>query len=330
MELVIDVEPELGASYDDLMTLAQAVERLGFHGFFLADHYLMGEQKLPGPTDAWTTIAGLARDTKRLRLGTLVSPVTFRRPGPLAVAVAQIDAMSGGRVELGLGAGHGELEHRAYGIPFYDVGGRFDRLEEQLEIIRGLWTTPVGETYSFNGKIYQLADCPALPKPVQQPCPPIVVGGRGPKRTPRLAATFADELNVSYVPPPVAREAFGRAQEACEAIGRDPASLRLSTTALLCCGRDERELAQRSQRLLARRQPVAPPAEENKNLSYWKSYPGFSDVAGFAAVGTPDVLVERLLAYRDAGASRVYLHVYDVADIEHFELVATQVMPHLV
>ena len=212
------------------------------------------------------------------------------------------------------------------------MAGRFDRLEEQLEIIRGLWTTPVGETYSFQGEIYQLADCPALPKPVQQPCPPIVVGGRGPKRTPRLAAKFADEINVSYVPPPVAGEMFVRAQEACSAIGRDPATLRLSTNTMLCCGRDARELAMRSQRLLARRQPAAvatAPTELNKNLTYWKNYPGFADVAEFAAIGTPDVLVERLRAYRDVGASRVYLHIYDVSDIEHLELVASEVMPHL-
>src|SRR5262245_53657906 len=184
-----------------------------------------GDDALPGPTDAWTTLAGRARDTSRIRLGTLVSPVTFRFPGPLAIAVAQIDAMSGGRVELGLGAGWNDREHAAYGIPFPPTGVRFDQLEDQLAIISGLWSTPAGEHFSYTGPQYSIDDSPALPKPVQQPGPPIVIGGFGAKRTPRLAAQYASEFNVAFAQPHDYPEIVGRVAAACEAMGRDPASL---------------------------------------------------------------------------------------------------------
>ena len=197
MDLRIFTEPQQGASYDDQLAIAQRAERLGFSAFFRSDHFLrMGDgDPLPGPTDAWTTLAGLARETSTIRLGTLVTSATFRHPGILAVQVAQVDAMSGGRVELGLGAGWFAEEHDAYGVPF--PAKRFGLLEEQLEIITGLWGTPVGEKYSFDGKHYQLTDSPALPKPVQQPVP-VIVGGGGPRRTPRLAARFAAEYNQSF------------------------------------------------------------------------------------------------------------------------------------
>src|SRR3954463_856556 len=181
-------QPQQGASYEDLLAVALTAEEEGFDAFFRSDHYLRmgpggGE---PGPTDAWITLAGLARETSRIRLGTLVSSATFRLPGPLAVTVAQVDAMSGGRVELGLGTGWFEAEHMAYGIPFSMLGERFERLEEQLGGITGLWRGPPGERFSFAGRHYQLEDSPALPKPVQQPHPPVIVGGGGAKRTPRL------------------------------------------------------------------------------------------------------------------------------------------------
>src|SRR5689334_1101889 len=200
MRLVIFTEPQQGASHDDLLRVAKAAEDGGFDGFFRSDHYLrMGDGSgLPGPTDAWLTLAALAVQTSRIRLGTLVTSATFRLPGPLAIGVAQVDAMSGGRVELGLGGGWFEQEHTAYGIPFPPVGERFDRLEEQLEIVEGLWTTPVGEQYTFAGKHYQVTNSPALPKPVQSPRPPIIVGGAGKKRTPALAARYADEFNAPF------------------------------------------------------------------------------------------------------------------------------------
>ena len=167
MQLRIFTEPQQGAEYETLLAVAKTTEDCGFDAFFRSDHYLkMGDGSgLPGPSDAWITLAGLARETKRIRLGTMVTAGTFRLPGPLAISVATVDRMSGGRVELGLGSGWFEAEHTAYGIPFGSLGRRFDRLEEQLQIITGLWSTPVGETYSFDGAEYQLANAPALPSP---------------------------------------------------------------------------------------------------------------------------------------------------------------------
>ena len=200
MKLRIFTEPQQGASYQTLRSVALAAEELGFDAFFRSDHYLkMGSVSgLPGPTDAWATLAALAVETSRIRLGTLVTPATFRLPGPLAITVAQVDQMSGGRIELGLGAGWYEAEHTAYGIPFPPLGERFDILTEQLEIITGLWDTADGETFSFSGAHYQLSDSPALPKPAQRPRPPVILGGAGARRTPRLAARFADEFNLGF------------------------------------------------------------------------------------------------------------------------------------
>ena len=194
-QLRIFTEPQQGATYDDLLAVARRAEELGFGAFFRSDHYLaMGDALeaggFPGPTDAWTTLAGLARDTSTIRLGTLVSPATFRHPGALAISVANVDQMSGGRVELGLGAGWYEQEHTAYGIPFPDVRERFDRLGEQLEIVTGLWSTATGQRFDFAGRHYVVADSPALPKPVQAGGIPIIVGGGGRNRTPALAAAI--------------------------------------------------------------------------------------------------------------------------------------------
>jgi len=230
VQLRIFTEPQQGASYDDLLAVARATEECGFDAFFRSDHYLVmgGRDGLPGPTDAWITLAGLARETRRIRLGTLVTAATFRLPGPLAISVAQVDVMSGGRVELGIGTGWYEAEHHAYGIPFPPVGERFDRIREQLAIITGLWATPIGTPFTFEGKCYQVTNSPGLPKPAQKPRPPIIIGGGGPKRTPRLAARYADDFNVGFQSPEVSAERFARVREACRAIGRDPASLVLS------------------------------------------------------------------------------------------------------
>ena len=222
MQLRIFTEPQQGADYATLLRIAKATEDLGFDAFFRSDHYLkMGPVSgLPGPTDAWITLAGLAVQTSRIRLGTLVSPVTFRPPGPLAISVAQVDQMSGGRVELGLGTGWFDQEHAAYGLPFPPLGERFSIMEEQLAVITGLWTTPVGETFSFDGKHYSVTDSPALPKPRQQPKPPIVIGGGGQKRTPRLAAAYADDYNAGFDTVAGTQAAFDRVRAAVQAAGR--------------------------------------------------------------------------------------------------------------
>jgi F420-dependent oxidoreductase-like protein len=308
MELRIFTEPQQGATYDDLLAVARAAEDLGFGAFFRSDHYLgMGTEGLPGPTDAWVTLAGLARDTSTIRLGTMMTSATFRHPGPLAIAVAGVDQMSGGRVELGLGAGWFEAEHTAYGIPFPGTGERFDRFEEQLAIITGLWETPPGERFDFTGTHYRLEDSPALPKPVQQPRPPVLVGGLGKRRTPALAARYADEFNLPFVDEETTRAQFDRVRRACAEIGRDPAGLRWSNALVLCVGRDEAEL---SRRAAAIGRDVA---ELREN--------------GLA--GTPAEVVEKLGRYAALGSQRAYLQVLDLADLDHLALVADEVMPHV-
>ena len=300
------IEPQEGASYESQRALAQIAEELGFDALFRSDHYtsFFGGDGLPGPTDAWTTIAGLARETSRLRLGTLVSPITFRLPGPLAISVAQIDAMSDGRVELGIGAGWNDREHRAYGIPFPPTGERFDRLEEQLAVITGLWSTPAGERFSYVGTHYEVDDSPALPKPVQRPYPPIVIGGFGPKRTPRLAARYASEFNAAFAPPEVFPENVARVHAACEATGRDPASLGISIANTVVCGNDDAEIERRAAAIGRTREQ----AEQ-----------------GFG--GTPGQVVDRIGIYRAAGADTIYLQVLDIGDHDHLRLLASEVVP---
>ena len=245
MQYCVFTEPQQGASYHDQLAFAQAAERLGFDGFFRSDHIMGGSEgdALPGPTDAWLTLAALARETSRIRLGTLVTPATFRLPGMLAIQVAQVDAMSGGRVELGLGAGWFEREHLAYGIPF--PARRFDLLEEQLEVVTGLWSTPVGETYSFAGAHYTLTDAPALPKPVQARVP-VIVGGNGPRRTPALAARFATEFNLGFPAVDEIPERIARVRAACEEIGRDPATLSFSLAMSTFAGANDAEIERRA------------------------------------------------------------------------------------
>lgn len=308
MRLRIFVEPQQGASYDRLLRMARHAESLGFDGFFRSDHVLtMGGDGLPGPTDAWATLAGLARETSRLRLGTLLTAATFRLPGPLAITVAQVDQMSAGRVELGIGAGWFEDEHRAYGIPFPPTGERFERLEEQLEIVTGLWSTPAGERFSYSGRHYTLADSPALPKPVQRPRPPVIVGGGGPSRTPRLAARFADEFNAPFLVLDDAARQYDRVRTACQAAGRDPATLRLSAAVVVCCGRDEKEAERRAGAI-------------GRDLAELREH---------GAAGTPDEVVARCRGYEALGASTLYLQVLDLSDLGHLTLLATEVLPAL-
>jgi F420-dependent oxidoreductase-like protein len=308
MELRVFTEPQQGATYDDLLRVARATEQLGFDAFFRSDHYLgMGTEGLPGPTDAWVTLAGLARETSRIRLGTLMTSATFRLPGPLAIAVAQVDQMSGGRVELGIGAGWFGAEHTAYGIPFPDTATRFDLLEESLAVITGMWATPLGETFTFEGERYQVLDSPALPKPVQSPRPPVLVGGKGKRRTPRLAARYADEFNVPFESLEQSRDIFGRVRDACTEIGRDPGSLVYSNALVLCCGEDEPELARRA-------------AAIGRDVE---------ELRANGLAGTPGEVVDRVGEYAAAGAERIYLQLLDLADLDHLELVADKVMPQL-
>ncbi|MEV1203659.1 LLM class F420-dependent oxidoreductase [Microbispora rosea] len=305
MKLRIFTEPQQGASYDDLLRVAQAAERLGFDAFFRSDHYLrMGEgDPTPGPTDAWITLAGLARETSSIRLGTLVSAATFRLPGPLAISVAQVDQMSGGRVELGLGTGWFEEEHTAYGIPFPSLGERFERFEEQLEVVTGLWAAT--KPFSFLGEHYQLADSPGLPKPAQRPRPPIIIGGGGAKRTPRLVARFADEYNVPFHLPEDTAAAFDRVRQACDAAGRE--TVLLSAAQIVCAGRDEAEIARRA-------------ANIGRKVDELR-------VNGLA--GTPQEIVDRIGRFAEMGAERLYLQVLDLQDLEHLELIAAEVLPHV-
>ena len=307
MDFRIFTEPQQGATYDDLLAVARATEQLGFDAFFRSDHYLvMGDRDgLPGPTDAMITLAGLARETSRIRLGTLVCSATFRQPGVQAIAAAQIDAMSGGRLELGLGTGWFEAEHAAYGIPFPALGDRFDILEEQLAILTGLWGTPTGQKFSFEGKHYTLTDSPALPKPVQDGGVPIVIGGGGPRRTPRLAAKYAAEFNRVFAPIDEITAQFDRVGEACDEIGRDHSTLTLSAGMVACVGRTDAEVARRA-------------AAIGREVD---------ELRENGLAGSPEEVLDKLGRLQEAGAQRIYFQILDLSDLDHLEVVAAELMP---
>jgi F420-dependent oxidoreductase-like protein len=309
MKVRVLVEPAQGATYNDLLNAALAAEQAGLDAFFRSDHYMhIGGQApgsiepYPGPTDAWTSLAGIARETERIRLGTLVSPVTFRHPGQLAIVVAQVDAMSKGRVELGIGAGWFEAEHLAYGIPFpRELRERVDRVVEQLEIITGLWNTPAGEFFSYEGKYYKLAGSPGLPKPRQRPSPPIIVGGSGLRRMPENAARFADECNASFLADP--KPVFAALDRACEAIGRDPTTICRSLSLTVCCAEDRVTLS--------RRVRAAGQAVHGRPNS----------------VGSPEKVGSDLSAYAAMGVERAYLQIMDLNDLEHIQILGERVAP---
>ena len=286
------VEPQQGATYADQLAVAQAAEDLGFDAFFRSDHYLaMSGDGGPGPTDSWVTLGAIARETSHIRLGTLVTSATFRYPGPLAIAVAQVDEMSGGRVEFGLGSGWFEAEHRAYGVPFPSVRERFDRLTEQIAVITGLWTTPAGQTFDYAGEHYTINDSPGLPKPVQSPHPPIVVGGTGAKRTPALAAQYAAEFNVPFATIDVVRTQFERVANAVAAAGRAADSIVYSSAFVLCAGRDDAEVARRAS-------VIGREVDEMRSNS--------------PLVGSPDEIVDKLGPWRELGVQRVYAQLLDM------------------
>ncbi|RKR90111.1 F420-dependent oxidoreductase-like protein [Micromonospora pisi] len=312
MRVSIFTEPHRGATYDDQLRMARLAEDSGFEGWLRADHYqAMGaDLGLPGPTDAWITLAGLARETSRIRLGTLVTSSTFRLPGPLAVIVAQVDQMSGGRVDLGIGAGWYEREHLAYGIPFPPVGERFGRLAEQLAVVTGLWRTPVGERFTHQGEHYQLVEAPALPKPVQVPGPPIIIGGKGLKRTPALAARYAHEFNMPFKSVKETAEAYERVHAACARVDRaanglDP--LVLSAGIVVAIGRNEAEAQRRAAPL--HEKSALPPEDP--------------------VVGSPAQLVERIGEFAEIGTGRVHLRLTDLHDLDHLELIASEVLPQI-
>jgi alkanesulfonate monooxygenase len=332
MRLTVFVEPQQGATYEQQLAVARHAEQCGYDAFFRSDHYLaMSGDGGPGPTDAWTTLAGLARETSTIRLGTMVTSATFRLPGPLAITVAQVDAMSGGRVEMGLGAGWFEAEHRAYAIPFPPTAERFDRLAEQLAIVTGLWSTPVGERFSFQGAHYDITDSPGLPKPVQQPRPTVIVGGRGPRRTPKLAARYADEYNVPFVSLAEAARCYEQVRAACDAEGRatfEPRSradslrspdelagrhiagrapMVFSAAQTVCCGRDDEEIRRRAK-------ATGYPVEGLREIGL---------------CGSPGEIVDRIGQFAQAGATRIHLQFLDMADLDHIALVASEVAPQL-
>ena len=316
MDLRIFTEPQQGASHADLLAVAQATRAGGFSAFFRSDHLLaMGDGPgLPGPSESFVNLGAIAAQVPDIRFGTMVTSATFRHPSMTAIAVAQIDDISGGRMELGLGSGWFEAEHRAYGIDFgASFGERFDRLTEQLEIITGLWATPLGETFDHSGAHYTLAGAPGLPKPVQRnaqgtPRVPIIVGGHGPKKTPALAARFADEFNIGFSELDVTTTQLGRVRDACEAVGRDPASLLYSTAHPLCIGRTEAEFERRAAAI------GREPAEIR---------------AASPFAGTVPEVVDTMGVWAAAGIQRSYLQVLDLADLDHIALAATEILPAL-
>ncbi|KUI02624.1 LLM class F420-dependent oxidoreductase [Mycobacterium sp. IS-3022] len=307
LDFRVFVEPQQGATYGDQLAVARAAEELGYSAFFRSDHYLaMSGDGLPGPTDSWVTLAGIARETSSIRLGTMVTSATFRYPGPLAISVAQVDEMSGGRVEFGIGAGWFEAEHQAYAVPFPSLRERFDRLTEHLEIITGLWTTPQGQTFDYSGEHYTVVKSPGLPKPPQAPHPPIIIGGQGAKRTPALAAKFAAEFNVPFVPLETVKTQFERVATAVSEAGRSAESMTYSAAFVLCAGRDDAEITRRAA-------AIGREVDELRSNS--------------ATVGTPAEIADKLGAFIQAGVQRVYLQVLDMSDLEHLEFFAGEVIP---
>ncbi len=313
MDLRIFTEPQQGASHADLLAVARATRDGGFSAFFRSDHVLsMGDRSgLPGPSESFVNLGAIAAQVPDIRLGTLVTSATFRHPSMTAIAVAQVDDISGGRMELGIGSGWYETEHRAYGLDFgSSFGERFDRLTEQLQIITGLWATPIGEQFDHAGSHYTLAGAPGLPKPIQTdatgtPRVPIIIGGHGPRRTPALAARFADEFNVGFSDYDVSTTQLGRVRAACETADRDPGSLVYSVANVVCVGSDEAEFRRRA-------------ANIGREPSELRSSP-------FA--GTVDEVVDNMGTWAGGGVQRCYLQVLDLADLDHLALLGAQVLP---
>jgi alkanesulfonate monooxygenase SsuD/methylene tetrahydromethanopterin reductase-like flavin-dependent oxidoreductase (luciferase family) len=308
MALRIFTEPQQGASYDQLLDVARTAEECGFDAFFRSDHFLkMGSASgLPAYTDAWTTLAGLARDTSRIRLGTLVTPVTFRPVGTFPAVVAEVDHMSHGRLEVGLGAGWWQEEHEAYGLAFPGGPARYDLLEDQLAILHGLWSAAPGAVFERRGLTANVRLEADPLRPAQRPHPPVVLGGKGGPRNSRLAASYADEFNVSFVAVDEMRTTFDSVGRACEAQGRDPGSMVWSVGLVVCCGKTQDEVARRAA-AIGRKVP-----ELRQN--------------GLA--GSPAEVLDKLGVFAAAGAERFYLQVLDLSDLDHLRVLAEEVQPH--
>jgi F420-dependent oxidoreductase-like protein len=315
MEICLMVEGQEDVTWEQWTSLALACEEFGFDALFRSDHYLsFGHPTEYGSMDAWATLAALAPITQRIRLGTLVSPVTFRHPSNLAKVVVTVDHASAGRVELGMGAGWFEAEHMAYGFPFPPVAERFAMLEEQVEIVHRAWDRDE-DAVTFQGTHYQLQDCHVLPKPVQDPHPPLIIGGDGGPRSLRLASRWADEYNVNGVGPDRCREVRAALSRASEAEGRDAGAIRLSlmTTTLVAAGRTELEA--RVGRLLEGRGDTSDPAD-------W-----IERVRAERIVGTVPEVLERLQAFADAGIERVMMQHLLHTDLEALALIGREVIP---
>jgi F420-dependent oxidoreductase-like protein len=314
MRFALMLEPQQGLTYLEQLELARLAESLGFEALFRSDHY----RSFPGPadqptTDAWAVLAGIARETERIRLGALVSPVTFRHPGSFAKVVTTVDEMSGGRVEVGVGAGWNDPEHSQLGLPFPEITKRADLMEDELQILHGLWEEPDG--WSFQGKQVSIVDAGFHPKPVQRPHPPIIVGGEGSPRSLRLAARYADEYNISSSGPDQCAETFGRLDAECKRIGRDPATLRRSVMAGLLMGADDAEVAQRVHAQLAMVGDVGTDAKA------WLAERRPRWIAG-----TPDEARAMVRAFAAAGAQRIMLQDLLPRDHGMIELAARELI----
>lgn len=308
------LEGQQGVRWQDWLAVAQACERLGYEGLFRSDHYFSGiGAGGRGASDAWTLLGALAARTHTLRLGTLVSPVTFREPALLAKAVATVDEVSGGRVEIGMGAGWWEEEHTQFGFSFHDVAGRWTRLEEQVEIVHGLLTN---ERYSFQGQHYRLVDAAFFPRPVQRPRPPLILGGRtvGP-RMQRLIGAYADEFNTVGGTPAEVHERFGRARDGMAAAGRPPETLVTSLMTWFFVGPTEAAYEESLRRAHAM-DPGAGPFDAYR-----------ADIERDCIVGTPERALARLREYEAVGVQRIFLNheLYD--DLDVLELMANEVLP---
>ena len=308
MTLRVFTEPQQGASYNQLLAVARTAEECGFGAFFRSDHVLkMGSVSgLPGITDAWTTLAGLARDTSTIRLGTMVTPVTFRPVGTFLVVATEVDQMSEGRVEIGLGAGWYEGEHQAFGLPFPPIRDRYDLLEDQLAILHGAWSAAPGSTFVRTGLTCAVHIEADMVRPYQQRRPPIVIGGKGGPRSARLAATYADEYNVSFVAVDVMRGIHDAVRARCERVGRDPSALTYSVGQVLCCGETAADVARRA-------------AAIGRDVD---------ELRANGLAGSPAEVLEKLGTFADNGADRFYLQVLDLTDLDHLRLVAEEVLPH--
>jgi F420-dependent oxidoreductase-like protein len=309
------VEGQEGVTWEQWVGLARACETHGFEGLFRSDHYLSFDYPHErGALDAWTTLAALGTLTERIRLGSLVSPVGFRHPSLLAKAVVTADHASSGRVELGMGAGWFEREHRAFGFAFPSTVERMDDLSEQVEIVHRLWDRDEDEV-SFKGSHYRLEACSALPKPLQDPHPPLIIGGSAGPRSIALAARWADEYDVVFDDPPTARKHRERVVAACEAIGRDPAEVRFSVMSRVLIGADQRDLERRAVALMDR-------IDERGDVAAF-----IDGMRTSLTVGTVDQVVERLAAFAEAGAQRVLLQHLVHDDLETVELIGREVIP---